>query len=325
MRQTAREFTARRDSRRKEALHTSGVFTMSHRSDVRIAIGMLMLFAVTPLAANAQFGMLKKLKNSISPDSAAKLENAKNDSIALAAKIAAGDTTPLGRSKFSRVVSAAGAASEKFESVTGVSAKDAALAATGVGATNIIAKKMGMDPMSLGTKALNMRQQGMANRAASGGGNAGMVGIPGMPNMADLMKMRQGAAAVQLQGTPTRSNATMPTGSTVPNGHPMGGFTEADARAIAAFQQEMMQVAMAASNGDVAAQARLERWQAIAVKYEPEIQKLSLSGSAGDMAAVQRLQVIQIEIIKEWANTASSKPAKLGKPATKQPVKPKKP
>jgi hypothetical protein len=103
----------------------------------------------------------------------------------------------------------------------------------------------------------------------------------------------------------------------MPTGYPTAEFTEADARAIAAFQQEMMQVAMAASNGDVAAQARLERWQAIALKYEPEIQKLSVAGSAGDMAAIQRLQVIQIEIIKEWANTASSKPVKLSKPAAK--------
>lgn len=278
---------------------------MSHHSNVRSAIGMLMLVALTPIVANAQFGMLRKLKNSVSPDSAAKLENAKNDSIALAAKLAVGDTTPLGRSKFARVVSAAGAASEKFESVTGVSAMDAALAVSGVGATNIIAKKMGVDPTSLGAKALNMRSQNGTGKFAGLGGLSGGMGIPGMPSMADLMKMRQGA----------------------PVANPMAGFTEADARAIAAFQQEMMQVAMAASNGDVAAQARLERWQAIAVKYEPEIQKLSVSGSAGDMAAIQRLQVIQIEIIKEWANTGSSKPMKLSKPTTvnKQTVKSKKP
>ena len=275
-------------------------------------IGTLILLAVTPLVANAQFGMLKKLKNSISPDSAAKVESAKQDSIALAAKIAVGDTTPLGRSKFSRVVSAAGAASDKFEAATGVSTKDAVLAATGVGASSLIAKKMGVDPMSLGAKALNMRQPGAQGKTAGLGGLAGMPSIPGMPNMADLMKMRQGASAVQLQGAPT-----LRSGGAVPTGNPMAGFTEADARAIAAFQQEMMQVAMAASNGDLAAQARLERWQTIALKYEPEIQKLSISGSAGDMAAIQRLQVIQVEIIKEWANTASSKPVKLTKPVTK--------
>jgi hypothetical protein len=296
---------------------------MSHPSNVRSVIGTLMLLALTPLAANAQFGMLKKLKNSISPDSAAKLENAKNDSIALAAKLAAGDTTPLGRSKFSRVVSAAGAASEKFEAVTGVSAKDAALAATGVGATNIIAKKMGVDPMSLGAKAMNMRQQSMANRAASPA--MGGTGIPGMPNMAEFAKMQQ-AASMRMQNSPTPRSG----GNEVMVGNPMmGGFTEADARAIAAFQQEMMQVAMAASGGDLAAQARLERWQTIALKYEPEIEKLSISASGGDMAAVQRLQVIQIDIIKEWANTGSVKPARTTtKPvakATAKPVKAAKP
>src|SRR5688572_7794706 len=82
-----------------------------------------MLLAAWPTDAHAQFGRLKQLKNAISPDSAAKAESAVKDSIALAAKLAAGDTTPLQRSKFSRAVSAAGAASEKFEQVTGVSAK----------------------------------------------------------------------------------------------------------------------------------------------------------------------------------------------------------
>jgi hypothetical protein len=83
----------------------------------------------------------------------------------------------------------------------------------------------------------------------------------------------------------------------------------------------MMQVALAASNGDVAAQARLERWQAIALKYEPEIEKLSLAASGGDMASVQRLQVIQIDIIKEWAHTSSVKSVKPIK-TTKAPAKP---
>ena len=144
--------------------------------------------------------------------------------------------------------------------------------------------------------------------------SGGMPSIPGMPNMADLMKMRGAASSPSaqmqgmLQGMP-KSRA----GGELTTGNPYAGFTEADAQAIAAFQQEMMQVALAASNGDVAAQARLERWQAIALKYQPEIEKLSLSGSTGDMAAIQRLQVIQIEIIKQWANTGSSKAVRLNK------------
>jgi hypothetical protein len=266
-----------------------------------------------PQAAHAQFGALKRLKNAISPDSAAKVESAKEDSIALAAKVAVGDTTPLQRSKFSRAVSAAGAASDKFEAVTGVSTKDAALAATGVGAGGLIAKKMGVDPMSLGKQALNLRQQNAQSKASGIAGMArmqgmsGMPSIPGMPNMADLMKMQQTAAS-QLQNVP-KARA----GGELPIGNPMLGFTEADARALAAFQQEMMQVAMAASGGDVAAQARLQRWEAIALKYQPEIEKLSVSASAGDLAAVQKLQLIQVNIIKEWVNTGSSKSAKVTK------------
>lgn len=296
---------------------------MSHRSNARFMIGTLMLLVATPIVASAQFGMLKKLKNSISPDSAAKVEAAKEDSIALAAKVAAGDTTPVGRSKFSRVVSGVAAASDKFESVTGVSAKDAALAATGVSATNIVAKKLGVDPMSLGTKALNLRQQGTATSAPTAAGSrgmSGMVGIPGMPNMAEFAKMQQASAARMQTAPPPSGGQVMPTTA-------WAGFTEADAQAIAAFQQEMMQVAFAASNGDVAAQARLERWQAIALKYQPEIEKLSLAASGGDMASVQRLQVIQVDIIKEWANTGSAKsikPVKTTKPAAK-PTKAAKP
>ncbi|MEP6730290.1 MAG: hypothetical protein ABJE10_06620 [bacterium] len=295
---------------------------MTHHMNVRTVIGTLIVLAVTPGVASAQFGMLKKLKNSISPDSAAKVEAAKEDSIALAVKLAAGDTTPLERSKFSRMKSAAGSASDKFESVTGVSAKDAALAATGIGASGLIAKKMGVDPVSLGAKALVSRQQSMTGQASGIAGLAGLrsggglPGIPGMPNVAELLKLQQ-TAALQMQNAPKgRANTAALTGN------PMAGFSEADAKALAAFQTEMMQVAMAASNGDVAAQARLERWQTIALKYQPEIEKLSMAGSAGDMAAIQRLQVIQVEIVKEWAGTASLKPAKVVKPLTTKAKKP---
>ena len=288
----------------RSVLGTPVLTTPRHAGAARRLVTIALLLAVTPQVASAQFGALKRLKNAVSPDSAAKVEAATQDSIALAAKLAAGDTTPLQRSKFSRAVSAAGAASEKFEQVTGVSAKDAALAATGVGATGIIAKKMGVDPMSLGKSALNLRQQGAQAKAAGMAGIPGMSGmpsIPGMPNMADLMKMQQTATS-QLQNAPKlrAGDAVM--------GNAMLGFTEADARALAAFQQDMMQVAMAASAGDLAAQARLESWEAIANKYQPEIEKLSLTAGAGDFAAVQRLQAIQVAIIKEWVNTSSKSP-----------------
>ncbi len=179
---------------------------MSPRSNAWFVIGTLILLASRPVAANAQFGTLKKLKNSISPDSSAKVEAAREDG-----------------------------------------------------------------------------QQG-------------------------------GAARMRNSPPPRSAGQGMP-------GKAWGGFTEANARAIAAFQQEMMQVAMAASSGDVAARGRLERWQAIAVKYQPEIEKLSLAASGGDMASVHRLQVIQIDIIKEWANTGTVKAVKPVK-ATKAVAKP---
>ena len=96
----------------------------------------------------------------------------------------------------------------------------------------------------------------------------------------------------------------------------MAGFTQADAEALVAFQQEMMQVAMAASAGDAAAQKRLEAWQAVTLKHESEIQKLSLAAQGGDLAAMQKLQMMQFTIMKEWAGTASpkSKVLKAAKP-----------
>ena len=288
---------------------------------VAIAIAM----ATMPQDASAQFGALKRLKNAVSPDSAAKVEAAKQDSIELAAKLAAGDTTPLQKSKFSRAVSAAGAASDKFEAVTGVSTKDAALAVSGAGATGLIAKKMGVDvnPMNLGAKALGRATSVQAQAKLGMGGIPGMPSmpgagsIPGMPNMADMMKMQQ-AATAQLQGA-QRAVAGQPmTGNALAG----MGFTDVDARALAAFQSEMMQVAMAANAGDVAAQARLASWEAIALKYQPEIEKLSVSASAGDMASMQRLQAIQVSIIKDWVNTGSSNSAKVLKAVKPPKTKP---
>lgn len=293
---------------------------MSHQMKSRIGgffVAIVLALAAMPQDASAQFGALKRLKNAVSPDSAAKVEAAKQDSIELAAKLAAGDTTPLQRSKFSRAVSAAGAASDKFEAVTGVSTKDAALAVSGAGATGLIAKKMGVDvnPMSLGAKALGKASGAQAQAKLGMGGIPGMPSmpgagsIPGMPNMADMMKMQQ-AATAQLQGAQQAvAGQRMPTGNALAG----MGFTEVDARALAAFQSEMMQVAMAANAGDAAAQARLASWEAIALKYQPEIEKLSVSASAGDMASMQRLQTIQVSIIKDWVNTGSSNSAKVSK------------
>ena len=85
------------------------------------------------------------------------------------------------------------------------------------------------------------------------------------------------------------------------------GYTQADADALVAFQQEMMQVALAASAGDASAKARLETWQALTLKHEGEIQKLTVAAQGGDMAAIQKLQLMQITLMKEWANSAGVK------------------
>ena len=99
--------------------------------------------------------------------------------------------------------------------------------------------------------------------------------------------------------------------------HPaMAGYTQADVEALIAFQQEMMQLSMAASTGDARAKARLEAWEVIALKYQPEMQKLALAASAGDMAAAQKMQRMQFDLIKEWnaAGSTRAKPPKAKKP-----------
>ena len=314
-----------------------------------LAIAILLLLTAVPETADAQFGRLKKLKNAVNPDSATKAEAAKADSIAIAAKLAVGDTTPIPRSRFSRAVTASRAGAEKFEQVTGVSAKDAALAASGVGATGlvakklgvdpkaILAKKLGVDPTSIGTnaieKALEQRSlskagikasimEGALNKVGGAGlqskagikasimegalnkvGGAGMQSklgnvaagagmVQGLPDMAELVKMQQAAM----------KNAAKQSGAGL-KGQSVMGFSEADVRALAVFQQEMMQVAMAAAGGNAAAQARLNRWEGIALKYQPEMERISRSAGPGDLKALQRLQEIQFLMLKEWAAT----------------------
>ena len=121
---------------------------------------------------HAQFGRLKKLKEKFSaPDSAARAK----DSLE---QIAAGvkpESVKIGRSKLQRGASIVSTANGALESTTGISAKDAALAATGVGAGNLMAKKLGLDPMSIGSQALanaKMSAQQRAMQKATGGGLA---------------------------------------------------------------------------------------------------------------------------------------------------------
>lgn len=87
---------------------------------------------------------------------------------------------------------------------------------------------------------------------------------------------------------------------------PALSLAEPRARAFAAFQQELIEVAIAADGGDGAAQARLASWTSVAKQRVSEIATLSVATSVGDVAAIQRLQVIQAELMKEWVNAAAS-------------------
>ncbi|MEO6525908.1 MAG: hypothetical protein ABIP93_04735 [Gemmatimonadaceae bacterium] len=288
----------------------------ARRSAFRLVAAMTLLL-MAPSLAQAQFGMLKKLKKAVSaPDSAARA----TDSLTQISNGVLPDSVKVGKgSLLQRGVAAGKVASDKMEAATGISAKDAALAATGVGAGGLLAKKMGVDPMTLGKQAVanaKMKGQQKAMEAASGatglsasgiGGMTAkaqqMAGMSGMPSAAQLQQMQSAIAAASAG----RSNSAKVPNAAATAGMALNGFTQADAEALVAFQQEMMQVAMKASAGDVAAQARLEAWQALTVKHEAEIQKLSLAASAGDVSAVQKLQLMQFTIMKEWAHTGSTK------------------
>lgn len=87
-------------------------------------------------------------------------------------------------------------------------------------------------------------------------------------------------------------------------------LAEPRARAFAAFQQNLIQVAVEADAGDLAAQDRLEIWTVTAKQYASEIQRLSSTMSAGDDdAAIQRLAAIQADLMKEWVNASSARSA----------------
>jgi len=96
------------------------------------------------------------------------------------------------------------------------------------------------------------------------------------------------------------------------NAYASAGYTQADIDALMAFQQDMMQLSMAASAGDASAKARLQSWEVLAMKYQTEMQKLALSAGAGDVAAAQKMQRMQFDLIKEW-NAGGSGRTKLPK------------
>jgi len=288
----------------------SGIARHTLSSALACLAGAALLLVVTPSLASAQMGMLKKLKKAVSaPDSSARAK----DSLA---QIAAGvlpESVKVGKgSLLQRSGSVVSTASGALEQTTGISAKDAALAATGVGASNLIAKKMGVDPMSIGKAAvanakMNAQQRAM-QKAAGGAGMTGMGtgigGLAGMPDAATIQAMRQSMAAAGSARARSTTGSANVGAAGVPG---LAGFTQADAEALVAFQQEMMTVAMAASAGDERAIARLDAWQALTLKHQAEIEQLSLTASAGDPVAVQKLQQMQFTIMKEWASTAGTK------------------
>jgi hypothetical protein len=273
------------------------------RTSTRVAHWLMagaMLVALSPSTSQAQFGRLKKLKEKFSaPDSAARAK----DSLA---QIAAGvkpESVKVGKSFLQKSASVVSTANGALEATTGISMKDAALAATGVGAGNLMAKKLGLDPMSIGAQALANAKMSAQQRAMQK--VAGGVGQAGMPSMAGA-----GMDAAQLQAmqraATTKANRAAMANPMVGNGA-MPNYSQADIDALLAFQQEMSQLSLAASAGDPSARARLEAWEAVALKYQPEAQRLSAAAGAGDMGAVQKLQRLQFDIIKEWSRTGGSK------------------
>jgi hypothetical protein len=271
----------------------------------RWLLASALLLALTPFPAHAQLGRLKKLKEKFSaPDSAARAK----DSLA---QIAAGvkpESVKVGTSFLQKTGTVARTANGALESATGISAKDAALAATGVGASNLVAKKLGLDPMSIGQQAIanaKMSSQQRAMQKSAMSGSAGMGGT----DAAQLQVMQQAAMANAAAGA--RANPATPAGA-----YGMPGYTQADIDALVAFQQEMVRLSMAASAGDPAAKARLETWETLALRRQQEIQTLSIAAGAGDVGAVQKLQQIQFQLMREWMSTSGVKatPKKAKKP-----------
>ena len=269
----------------------------------RLLVAGALSVSLTPFPAHAQLGRLKKLKEKFSaPDSAARAK----DSLA---QIAAGvkpESVKVGTSFLQKTGTVARTANGALESATGMSAKDAALAATGIGASNLVAKKLGLDPMSIGQQAIANARMSSQQRAMQKAGTSGAAGMGGM----DAAQMHTMQAAMASPAAGARANPT-PGGA---NGMP--GYTQADIDALVAFQQEMVRLSMAASAGDAAAKARLEAWETLALGRQQEMQTLSVAASTGDVGAVQKLQQIQFQLMREWMSTGGVKatPKKAKKP-----------
>ncbi len=261
-----------------------------------------MIVALSPSTSQAQFGRLKKLKEKFSaPDSAARAK----DSLAQIALGVKPESVKIGKSFLQKSASVVSTANGALESATGISAKDAALAATGIGASNLVAKKLGLDPMSIGSQAIANAKMSAQQRAMQKVGGGGLPGAAGMSGMVGAGMDAAQIQALQRAAT-TRSNRAAMANPMV--GNPaMPNYSQADIDALLAFQQEMTQLSVAASAGDPSARARLEAWEEVALKYQPEAQRLSAAAGGGDMGAVQKLQRLQFDMMREWTRTGGTK------------------
>jgi hypothetical protein len=289
-------------------------------ANVGLLAGLAILLAAAAAApANAQFGALKRLKelkDAVSgPDSAARVKDSLAKISVANGEVVAPDSAKAGQSLFSRATSAAGKASDKFEKVTGVSAKDAALAATGAGVAGLAAKKLGVDPMSLAGNAVgkmnaSAQKKAMQAQGAVPGmpGGSAMQALQGAPS-GQAMQAMQGMQAMQLQAQAQALKSM--TAPNVGNAALLAGAP--DAQIMLAFQQEMMQAAMAATSGDAAARARLDAWTVLTNRFELQAAPLMTAAGNGDVAAMSKLQGMQTALMREWMNAGAPR-AKASKP-----------
>jgi hypothetical protein len=301
----------RTTSGRRNATGQTRTWSRKTTSVARWLVAGAMIVALSPSNADAQFGRLKRLKEKFSaPDSAARAK----DSLE---QIAAGvkpESVKIGRSMLQKGAAIVSTANGALESTTGLSVKDAALAATGIGASSLMAKKLGFDPMSFGAQALansklsaQQRMMQKATGGVSGGSGPSGMASAGM-NAAQIQAMQRAATA---NAATSRGNRAAAANAMAGNAA-MAGYSQADIDAILAFQQEMTQLSVAASAGDASARVRLAEWEAVVLRHNPEAQRLSMAASAGDMDAVQKLQRLQFDMMREWTRTGSLKaPAKI--------------
>jgi hypothetical protein len=298
--------------------HTQSRFASFARRTALLTLAVGALGALVPRAAGAQFGMLKKLKEAkdalSGPDSAQKAK----DSLAKVQKLSGGevalgdsakkDTTKKEQSFFSRAKSAASKVSDKVESTTGVSVKDAALAASGVGIAGIAAKKLGVDPASLASNAMGKLSEAAQKKAALSNAASSptaalqaMADGGGSPAAAAQMMQQQMQSMQAMQGMQAAAMKAIGSakGSAALSGMP-------DAQLMLAFQQEMMQVATDATGGNAVARQKLEAWNALTAKFESQAAPLTVAVSGGDMAAYAKLQALQTGMMREWLSKYGS-------------------